>query len=180
MTLLVILGAGASHDIVPAANSGTEPPLTSDIFTRFGAALGTYPGATEAWNKMLHGLGTEGQTVETQLQRLRDESHQYDPLKRQLLAVQFFLQDVFGRVSSDWTKDNYPGQVNNLRYLVGELERWHANTGDRILLCDLQLRHAARGRPQSRASNGLRERSSAISAMDARSSRFTGRGTGSA
>ena len=133
MTLLVILGAGASYDIIPNANSGTKPPLTNEIFGRYGGTLQEYPGATEAWNQMLHGLGKEGETVETQLQKLRDESLQYDPRKRQLLAVQFFLQDIFSRVSSDWSKDSYPGEVNNLRYLVGELERWRDNTGARIL-----------------------------------------------
>jgi hypothetical protein len=103
MTLLVILGAGASYDVVPAANADTRPPLTSEIFSarRFGPALGTYPGASEAWNRILHGLGQDGQTIETQLQRLRDESPGYEPLQRQLLAVQFFLQDVFDTVSSE-------------------------------------------------------------------------------
>ncbi|HTS14876.1 MAG TPA: hypothetical protein VMH24_04355, partial [Candidatus Sulfotelmatobacter sp.] len=133
MTLLVILGAGASHDLMPSANLAARPPLTSEIFSRFTDFLEHYPGAAEAWNKMLHGLGTEGQTIETQLQALRDESVQYDPLKRQLLAVQFFLQHIFSKVSSDWSKDSYPGEVNNLRYLVGELERWRDKSDQRLL-----------------------------------------------
>jgi hypothetical protein len=133
MTLLVILGAGASHDIMPAVNMGGRPPLTGEIFPRFGETLKRYPGANEAWTRILHGLATEGQTVETQLQSLRDQSVGYDPLKRHLMAVQFFLQDVFETVSTDWSRDQFPGEVNNLRYLVGQLEQWRVRAKQPIL-----------------------------------------------
>ncbi len=133
MALLVILGAGASHDIIPAPNSGTQPPLTSEIFGRFGATLTRYAGAPEAWNRIAHGLERDGETLETQLQKLQDDAAGYDPLKRQLMAVQFFLQDVFVEVSSVWSRDAYPSQVNNLKYLVGSVEQWRARAHERIL-----------------------------------------------
>jgi Family of unknown function (DUF6079) len=49
-----------------------------------------------------------GQTIEIQLQRLRDESLECDPLRRQLLAIQFFLQDVFGRVDPTLSRTPTP------------------------------------------------------------------------
>lgn len=132
MTLLVILGAGASHDVVAADVAG-KPPLTPDIFRLFVGSLEQYPGAADAWNRVLHGLATPGETIETQLQALRDQADEYDPLKQQLMAVQFFLQDVLTAVSDQWSRNRYPEVVNNLRYAVGKLEQWRAGAGQRIL-----------------------------------------------
>lgn len=128
--LLVITGAGASHDIRRGAN-GDRVPLAADLFAEsYDQYLNEYPQAGALVTRLRSAV-ERGASVEAALQALRDESDSYPPLRKQLLAVQFYLHDLFYRKSELWASRH--AGVNNYMALVGELERWNVKSGRGIV-----------------------------------------------
>ena len=55
--LLVILGAGASHDSIPGEASASAPPLAADLFgERFYGFLNKFKGSGAAANRIRQGV----------------------------------------------------------------------------------------------------------------------------
>ena len=121
--LLVILGAGASHDSLAGAAKDERPPLASDLLAdRFNGSFNKFIGSGAAANRVLAGMAS-GNSLEAELQALRDRADAgYDPLKSQLVALQFFLQDIMAGISATWGERK--GGMNNFASLVGALEEW--------------------------------------------------------
>jgi len=136
--LMVVLGAGASHDssmdyglsaemvhdkdgraFLP---SGMRPPLANELFD----LRGIFASAAEKIPKcqlILHQLRNpqSNMSVEQQLEKLREEAHNYPEGKRQLVAVQFYLQWVIGQCQAEWNKTIR--SHTTYRALLGQINR---------------------------------------------------------
>jgi len=118
--LTVILGAGASHDLVPrgtaTVNEHYKPPLTADLFAggnRYrDEILQKYPDALNLAATIRIRTGQQdGDSLETVLKSLSESS---DPnIARQFRQVPLYLQELFGTISEHYTE-----LPVNYRYLV--------------------------------------------------------------
>jgi hypothetical protein len=109
--LLVILGAGAPFDLIPAAGGrrlGAAidelwPPLTKDIFQvnrHTTEVLGKYPGAAGLVGSIRVDLHAE-RPLEPLLMELSRVTE--GPRARQFPEIPLYLQDLFARISRDFT-----------------------------------------------------------------------------
>ena len=131
--LAVLLGAGASHDLIGAATATViddyRPPLTAEIFgcgpdftmrESFQAILETYQGARRLAATI--GISVKGgQSLEAVLQGLQDSC---DPnTKRHFWDIPRYLQHLFGAISDKYTTEpvNYTHLVHAV--LTSELEQ---------------------------------------------------------
>jgi hypothetical protein len=117
--LVVILGAGASYDLIPAANGqyfatanwNYRPPLTSQIFVDSPLTepvLDHYPGASDLAVHIRRELYRD-RPLEEVLLELSKADH--DPVKRQFLEVPLYLQELLGTVSTRFTTQPYNYQL---------------------------------------------------------------------
>lgn len=103
--LVVIVGAGASYDSLPrdvfdqlalGDVANYRPPLATELFDdrpAFGMALDKYPQCAALVGE-LRRLLRGGAQLEQELERYQQESEQYPPLQRQLVAIRFYLQEI--------------------------------------------------------------------------------------
>ena len=105
-SLVVVLGAGASHDCYvkeysPPPEKHFQPPLTSGLFQRassFQNILTRYRYAVPAAAEFNRRVAQEGRaSVEEYLKELNAED---DPIcRRQFLHIGLYLQDLFSTIS---------------------------------------------------------------------------------
>lgn len=119
---LVILGAGASHDVVDPGNpypavikdDKARPPLTSGIFVPEGIpgnVLPTYPGVRELASSIRYRTNTK--SLETVLKDLGDSDEPHR--KAQMLSLPLYLQHIFWDMS-----ELYVTEPVNYTHIVGE------------------------------------------------------------
>lgn len=123
--LMVIFGAGASYDSVPAVPAGKvnpgpfRPPLARDLFERTDLtmqAMAEFPQCQAIMPDLQNSSNNE--TVEHVLQGFQDEDH---PLRRrQLAAVRFYLQFMISKCQEDWKPVTRAG--TNYQVLLSRLE----------------------------------------------------------
>ena len=117
--LLIIFGAGASHD--SWSDKGAEDksgriPLADDLFD---VEFAQY--VLKEMRPILPLLRTRpaGTTVEHRLEELQSEVGVYETRARQLMAVRLYLSRMLTAVEAAWVKET--GAVSNYRTLVDEL-----------------------------------------------------------
>ncbi len=137
--LLVILGAGASHDSIgnplPAPEEVWAPPLTRKLFgaPNFLRILNDFPAARGLAEEVRHALAAaEGATtLEDELERAEREAER-DPLRRRaLVAMRFYLQQLFKRCSEDWLESQ--AGLTNHQWLVRTVELWRASRDEPVV-----------------------------------------------
>jgi hypothetical protein len=127
--LLVILGAGASYDSVPAyppdesTQTPGRPPLADGLFENrpiFHEGMARFPS--------LHPIAPllqrrHGLSLEQKLQELVREAQEYPVRHKQLMAVRYYLQYIFWRGEDEWLRE-VAGYVTNYRALLDQIDRW--------------------------------------------------------
>ena len=125
--LTVILGAGASYDLVPPGMASVKkdyrPPLTKDLFAgdndRFEDILTKYPDALNLAATIRVRMGRkEQEPLEAVLRSLTDDRN--ENIARQVRQIPLYLQELFGTVSELYT----PLPVN-YSYLVTKVLTSH-------------------------------------------------------
>ena len=132
-TLLLILGAGASYDSLPASvlngispneRKELQPPLARDLFAdrhSFGEVLDRFPQCAALIGDLRRKL-EKGAVVEAELEALREEAASYPPRHRELAAVRFYLQAVLWKCGTRW-RDLSHG-VTNYADLLRRIDKW--------------------------------------------------------
>ena len=130
--LMVIVGAGASHDSAPGGH-GVEiwrPPLGNGLFPFNLKFYGDAVDRFEDVRYLAQRLGPlpEGRGLEEELEILQERSKTYPLLRRQLTAMRFYLQQVLSGGPQQWSRDlngrtNYVGLVNEIDQM------WPADRG---------------------------------------------------
>lgn len=137
--LIVIVGAGATADSTLPSTFGDEnrPPLTNDLVTQ-----GRYQGTIANWRPVGGLIGTlrdrlralSGSTssisLEAELRKIAGEASGSLPVRRQLLAFRYYVQDIMGGVSRSWYRA-HDGALN-AAWLVNELGRWQDRSREPI------------------------------------------------
>ena len=107
--LTVILGAGASHDLVSTpvtrVNNQFQPPLAADLFKfqePFATILDKYPRA-RALTATIATKVARGESPEAVLRAVRDSGHQH--LVRQFRHLPLYLQELFRTISDNYTTE---------------------------------------------------------------------------
>jgi hypothetical protein len=129
--LLVILGAGASYDSIPAkrldarewARHPARPPLADQLFEprpKFLEALSVFPRIAPIVPYLQQ--RPEGESVETVLQRLRDEADRYPERIVQLAAVRYYLQRVVWQCTNEWY--GMSAGATNFATLLDQIQSW--------------------------------------------------------
>jgi hypothetical protein len=136
--LVVILGAGASYDSVDLKSARIEeddedrPPLADQLFDSrpyFGQCIDRYPPLAEIVGELRVRL-SQGQNLETLLERLQDDASNWARRHQQLAALRFYLWDVIHNSTQRFAAKAF--HVTNYAWLGAELERWRAMSGDRV------------------------------------------------
>jgi hypothetical protein len=128
--LMIVFGAGASYDSVPAFPPGLtpeveeqfRPPLANGLFENrgwFASILSKYPECRPIV-PLLRDL--KGASIELVLQELQNEAeNKYPKGLQQLAAVRFYLQDLLWNCGGNW---NARAQgITNYISLLDEIER---------------------------------------------------------
>jgi hypothetical protein len=131
--LLVIFGAGASYDSAsrlppPAPGSAnpdeyweSRPPLANQLFddqrTLFRQAMDRFKNCMP-----LVPLLRRNPSVERELARVREQSENYPPARRELAAIQYYLHFVLFQCQGNWR--NLHGGITSYVTLVREIDRW--------------------------------------------------------
>jgi hypothetical protein len=137
--LTVIFGAGASYDSdpddppTPGRIRHKRPPLSRELFAdRFGYAVDRY----RACRPLIHDLRRlpAGASIEEELDRLTQEAEAGKGnlrLRRQLMAIRYYLADVVSRSTTEWSEEFHG--VTNYSILANRLDAWSTATDERIL-----------------------------------------------
>ena len=111
--LLVILGAGASHDAL--REGADQPPLASGLFDRhYDDIQRKYPGVDGIRDTILARM-KQGQSLESILGRLVENPERN--IQRHLLELPFYLQELLERFSA-----TRPGTYDTLITLIQEAQ----------------------------------------------------------
>jgi len=143
--LTVILGAGASYDSLPPNVSSAlfqgklRPPLTAEIFhgrAGFQPILEKYPKALTLASTIRIRV-TRGEALESVLRSLSNSKEEH--IVRQFRQIPLYLQELFGEISVNYTKQpiNYHHLVNSI--LGSQFERVAFVTLNYDLLLDNSL-----------------------------------------
>jgi hypothetical protein len=126
---MVVFGAGASYDSSPERAPGNEdirPPLAKELFAtrRINAQAAANIPRCQLILDQLRNLRPDI-SVEQELERLRDSAKDYPEGKRQLVAVQFYLQWVISQTQYEWNV--FIHWFTNYRTLLGQIDRQRQN-----------------------------------------------------
>jgi hypothetical protein len=131
--LMVVFGAGASHDSIDVKPPGGgnpgwtideqfRPPLANDLFgftELFADAMGKF----EKLQPIVPILRrTGGKNVETVLQELQDEAAVYPERLCQLMAVRYYLHYALWECERSWK--HLSKGVTNYKALLDQINRW--------------------------------------------------------
>jgi hypothetical protein len=132
--LMVVFGAGASYDSVPACPAGQapaspqslvisqhRPPLANELFAdreNFAAVLAQYPECNRIVPYLRH---LEDRQLEEVLGVLVQESDSFPRRREQLTAVRFYLHELLWRVCSAWVDGAH--KITNYGSLLDEIDR---------------------------------------------------------
>jgi hypothetical protein len=134
--LLVILGAGASYDSVPAypppARLEYRPPLADDLFDNrehFRQAISVLPKCQSIVPLLQrrHGL-----SLEQRLQELAGEANEYPMRYQQLMAIRYYIQRVLWDVNHTWV-NQIAASITNQKALLDQINRWRTR-GDNVCI----------------------------------------------
>ena len=128
--LMVVFGAGASYDSIPAlppkrgeqaAGAGFyRPPLSNELFADrepFSTVLANYPQCHPIVPFLRH---LEKTSVEEVLEELQDEARQYPSRIQQLAAVRYYLHHLLWVCDAAWSGHSLG--ITNYRTLLDEIE----------------------------------------------------------
>lgn len=125
--LMVVFGAGASHDSIadedlgPGANHDFKPPLSNKLFrTRqnYLDAITRFPECAPAISSLRDSISKK-KDLEEELEALqRAGGHN----TRFVAAIQFYLQDIIRQCEREWPKGS--AGVTNYIVLLNSIERW--------------------------------------------------------
>ncbi len=105
---LIILGAGASHDY--AKHCDIPPPITKELVARGyfnGDLLQKYPLTTGLLSEIESAVNTHGQGFEQALNNIKERSGHIAEIQAQLVALEFYLQDLFEKISDGFQEINH-------------------------------------------------------------------------
>jgi len=122
--LLLILGAGASHDCSPLPDL-SKPHLARELFDKRPinlAAMQHHPVVRPIISELEDIVENNSSSIETELDRLVQESETNNALKRQLMALRFYLREIIESVSN--AALNNQGGVTSYVSLVNKLQKW--------------------------------------------------------
>jgi len=137
--LLVVFGAGASYDSVPAypasrvtasthldeySRSSDRLPLANQLFENreeFAQDMSHFPQCRPITSYLLP--NQDGISLERVLQKLQDEAAEYPARHRQLAAIRYYLQVMLRRCEQRWIK-RAPGGATNQITMLDQIERW--------------------------------------------------------
>ncbi len=130
--LLVVFGAGASHDCLPdgVPYGDWQPPLTKHVFdltrSNYATIAGRYVGSVGVMDQVSKGLiANPKATLEGELARMMARSRTDNELEIGLLAVQFYLSHLFRDCSTGVLEAR--GRLTNYARFVRRLEEWRAD-----------------------------------------------------
>ena len=129
--LLVILGAGASHDFAPGAQGAWQPPLANGLFDpgEFGAALKRFPQIA-GLVPSLRGLPT-GISLEERLDEIQAEAEgKSSRAPVELMAMRYYLRYVLWECSA--TSIERTSNVTNYARLFRIIEVWRETHDERV------------------------------------------------
>jgi hypothetical protein len=133
--LLVVFGAGASHDcMVNDEDNAWKPPLTQAVFdltqAGYSAIARDFPQASPIMDEIAQRLGPDGPTLEEELSRVVAEAEFWPDRKKGLKAVQFYLSELFRRCSTEMAA--VKASITTYSRLLTALERWRTSKGEAI------------------------------------------------
>lgn len=130
--LLVVFGAGASYDCLPEVvpYGDWRPPLTNDVFdlgrAHYATIAGHYVGSVGVMDQVSKGLiANPKSTLERELARMVKRSKADDELEIGLLAVQFYLSQLFRDCSTGMLEAR--GRLTNYARFVRRMEEWRVD-----------------------------------------------------
>lgn len=142
---MVVFGAGASYDSIPAhrlpsreaSRDETEsrPPLATELFaerTLFNSAIGRYPACGALIRDRLRSVDQKTTTIEATLDVLAQEAPTSRTVRRELVALRFYLRDVLWECGLRWS-ERAPGQTN-YHALLRRICIWQERTQARVSL----------------------------------------------
>src|ERR1035437_6504657 len=126
--LMIIFGAGASYDSVPALppsiSNRDRPPLADQLFeTRpeFTEAMARFPKC----QPIIPYLQATGTPVERELERLQTEAQGYPEGLQQLAAIRYYLHSMLWDLELRWNK--VAQGVTNYKTLLDQIQRWQSH-----------------------------------------------------
>jgi len=137
--LMVVFGAGASYDSVPAhpasraiasmpsdefSGWSDRLPLANQLFENrreFAEDMAHFPQSRPIIPYLLP--NQDGISLERVLQKLQDEAAEHPARYRQLAAIRYYLQVMLQRCEQRWT-ERAPGGISNQITLLDQIERW--------------------------------------------------------
>jgi hypothetical protein len=135
--LMVVFGAGASHDSDPLRPSPTgdawRPPLANGLFAvreEFFGALDKYPQL----HPVLHYVRNlpDGVLLEQRLAELQVEQDEFPSRARELAAVRYYLQKAIWDCGDNWFGMAHGS--SNYSTLLRQLKRWNEKTNQTVAL----------------------------------------------
>jgi hypothetical protein len=140
--LLVVFGAGASHDSAPSypvANDPVQllsvkesrPPLADDLFQDrglFAHALTSFPKCQLLVPYLRHLSKTE--TLEHVLAGYVTQAEKFPERKKQIMAVRYYLAYVIKVCEQEWS--NVHKGVTNYRTLLDQIENWRYQKNEKV------------------------------------------------
>ena len=143
---MVVFGAGASYDCIDEAAASNEhldyrPPLANELFKlreAFKGARDKYPVS----NNLLADLATAAETIgiEKHLEDLTNRSNNSPALRRELLAIRFYIRSVLLDCSQNWPA-RVPGRATHYQRLLGALDQWRDRNGAELFFVTFNYDH---------------------------------------
>jgi hypothetical protein len=136
--LMVVFGAGASYDCVPAETKATmnqdyRPPLAKDLFQNrpaFSERLNAYRYISSVVPR-LRRLERSGGNIEDELEKLRAEGQRHEPTQWALNAIRFYLRDILTACGDTWHEQALGGTF--YAEMIRILDMWRPSHGEPIV-----------------------------------------------
>jgi hypothetical protein len=121
--IVIILGAGASHDYFSFEHGNFhdagKPPLANELVypEKLNAKIaGRYPDVNDLLADVVTPVMNKEKSLEEALKNIKDNFGAHDHRKKQLIAFQFYLRDLFAEISSKCHPfNNYKILYNKIR-----------------------------------------------------------------
>lgn len=125
--LLVVCGAGASHDSSPSHHRvgglNERPPLANELFQDRDFFVRARLKFSEIRPIVPYLRNPQsGRTIEQELERLQAEAKEHPRRPAQLAAIRYYLQTIIWECESAWVAKH--AGVTNYRTLLDQIEHW--------------------------------------------------------